>query len=134
VRARIENIYALQGFDSIDKQDLRGRMRWWGLYTQRSPGTTAHGPATRKPTCSRTRTQAAVRCDGGAAVRIRTAHAGPESPPVARDTADISDGENVQYHWIEIEKCRRLWKRLDAVAWQTTEACGDCPAWCSAHR
>ena len=28
VRARIENIYAVNGFDSIDKQDLRGRMRW----------------------------------------------------------------------------------------------------------
>ncbi|MGV7636643.1 nitrite/sulfite reductase, partial [Mycobacterium kansasii] len=35
VRARIENIYSKQGFDSIDKADLRGRMRWWGLYTQR---------------------------------------------------------------------------------------------------
>ena len=30
VRARIENIYAKGGFDSIDKADLRGRMRWWG--------------------------------------------------------------------------------------------------------
>jgi sulfite reductase (ferredoxin) len=38
VRARIENIYAVRGFDSIDKQDLRGRMRWWGLYTQREQG------------------------------------------------------------------------------------------------
>ena len=38
VRARIENIYSKQGFDSIDKQDLRGRMRWWGLYTQRAQG------------------------------------------------------------------------------------------------
>src|SRR5688500_878822 len=38
VRARIENIYAHRGFDSIDPNDLRGRMRWWGLYTQRKPG------------------------------------------------------------------------------------------------
>src|SRR3954471_11818935 len=38
VRARIENIYQYRGFDSIDAQDLRGRMRWWGLYTQRRPG------------------------------------------------------------------------------------------------
>ncbi len=38
VRARIENIYAKHGFDSIDKQDLRGRFRWWGLYTQREQG------------------------------------------------------------------------------------------------
>ena len=32
VRERIENIYAPGGFDSIDKTDLRGRFRWWGLY------------------------------------------------------------------------------------------------------
>ena len=28
VRTRIENVYAKQGFDSIDKTDLRGRLRW----------------------------------------------------------------------------------------------------------
>src|ERR1043165_2092737 len=38
VRARIENIYAHRGFASIDPADLRGRFRWWGLYTQRKPG------------------------------------------------------------------------------------------------
>ena len=30
VRARIVDIYSKRGFDSIDKQDLRGRMRWMG--------------------------------------------------------------------------------------------------------
>src|SRR5947209_19581877 len=38
VRARIENIYAKRGFASIDPSDLRGRFRWFGLYTQRRPG------------------------------------------------------------------------------------------------
>src|SRR5213594_2534729 len=38
VRTRIETIYAQRGFHAIDGQDLRGRMRWWGLYTQRRPG------------------------------------------------------------------------------------------------
>ena len=38
VRARIEQIYAKEGFASIPAEDLRGRMRWWGLYTQRRPG------------------------------------------------------------------------------------------------
>jgi sulfite reductase (ferredoxin) len=45
----------------------------------------------------------------------------------ARDTADISDRENVQYHWIRIEDVPEIWKRLEAVGLQTTEACGDCP-------
>src|SRR5262249_58157459 len=38
VRARIETIYAHRGFASIDPADLRGRFRWYGLYTQRRPG------------------------------------------------------------------------------------------------
>ena len=38
VRDRIINRYAHLGFDSIDPADLRGRFRWWGLYTQRAPG------------------------------------------------------------------------------------------------
>ena len=38
VRQRIIDIYAKQGFDSIDPADLRGRFRWYGLYTQRRPG------------------------------------------------------------------------------------------------
>ena len=35
VRQRIEDVYSREGFASIAPEDLRGRMRWWGLYTQR---------------------------------------------------------------------------------------------------
>src|SRR5680860_1618052 len=38
VRERIENVYSRKGFDSISDDDLHGRFRWWGLYTQRRPG------------------------------------------------------------------------------------------------
>ena len=38
VRQRIIDIYSKRGFDSIDPADLRGRFRWYGLYTQRKPG------------------------------------------------------------------------------------------------
>lgn len=33
--------YARGGFRSIDKANLRSRLRWWGLYTQRPPHTDA---------------------------------------------------------------------------------------------
>ena len=49
VRARIENIYSKQGFRSIDKADLRSRMRWWGLYTQRRHGVPAGRTASAEP-------------------------------------------------------------------------------------
>ncbi|MGH2589412.1 MAG: nitrite/sulfite reductase, partial [Actinomycetota bacterium] len=49
VRARIESKYALRGFRSIDKTDLRSRFRWWGLYTQRRQGVPGGATATAEP-------------------------------------------------------------------------------------
>ncbi|WP_181903791.1 sulfite reductase SirA [Mycobacterium tuberculosis] len=128
VRERIENIYAKQGFDSIDKTDLRGRCRWWGLYTQREQGY--DGTWTGDDNIDKLEAKyfmMRVRCDGGAlsAAALRTL--GQISTEFARDTADISDRQNVQYHWIEVENVPEIWRRLDDVGLQTTEACGDCP-------
>ena len=44
-----------------------------------------------------------------------------------RDVADITDRQNVQYHWIRIEDVPEIWRRLEAVGLSTTEACGDTP-------
>lgn len=128
VRERIKNIYAKQGFDSIDKTDLRGRFRWWGLYTQREQGY--DGTWTGDDNIDKLEAKyfmMRVRCDGGAlsAAALRTL--GQISTEFARDTADISDRQNVQYHWIEVENVPEIWRRLDDVGLQTTEACGDCP-------
>jgi sulfite reductase (ferredoxin) len=128
VRARIENIYSKQGFDSIDKADLRGRMRWWGLYTQREQGYDGTYTGDENIDLLEARYfMMRVRCDGGKldAAQMRTL--GEISTEFGRDTADISDRENVQYHWIEIENVPEIWKRLEAVGLKTTEACGDCP-------
>ena len=38
VRQRIIDTYSKQGFASIPGDDLRGRFRWMGLYTQRQEG------------------------------------------------------------------------------------------------
>lgn len=128
VRARIEGVYAENGFDSIDKTDLRGRFRWWGLYTQRKPGY--DGTWTGDENTDMLEDEffmLRVRSDGGAlsAAALRTL--GEISTEFARDTADISDRQNVQYHWIRVEDMPEIWRRLDTVGLQTTEACGDCP-------
>jgi len=49
VRQRIIDIYSKKGFDSIDPADLRGRMRWYGLYTQRRPGIDGGKTAVLEP-------------------------------------------------------------------------------------
>lgn len=128
VRERVENVYAEQGFDSIDKIDLRGRLRWWGLYTQRKEGY--DGTFTGEENTDLIEApyfMLRVRSDGGALSTAALRTLGTISTEFARDTADISDRQNVQYHWIRIEDMPEIWRRLDAVGLQTTEACGDCP-------
>jgi sulfite reductase (ferredoxin) len=128
VRERIETIYSKQGFDSIDKTDLRGRFRWWGLYTQREQGY--DGTWTGDDNTDKIEAKyfmLRVRSDGGALTAASLRTLGEISTEFARDTADISDRQNIQYHWIRVEDMPEIWRRLDAVGLQTTEACGDCP-------
>ncbi|QHE68940.1 nitrite/sulfite reductase [Rhodococcus sp. WAY2] len=128
VRARIENIYSKQGFDSIDKSDLRGRMRWWGLYTQREQGYDGTFTGDENIDLLEARHfMMRVRCDAGALNVEQLRTIAGISTEFARDTADLSDRENVQYHWIEVENVPEIWKRLEGVGLKTTEACGDCP-------
>ncbi|HZE14811.1 MAG TPA: nitrite/sulfite reductase [Mycobacterium sp.] len=128
VRERIENIYAKHGFDSIDKTDLRGRFRWMGLYTQRERGYDGTWTGDENIDVLESRYfMMRVRCDGGAISVAALRMLGEISREFARDTADISDRENLQMHWIEVEKVPEIWRRLDAVGLQTAEACGDCP-------
>ncbi|MGP3970721.1 nitrite/sulfite reductase [Streptomyces sp. 6N223] len=128
VRTRIETIYAHRGFDAIDGQDLRGRMRWWGLYTQRRPGIDGGKTAILEPEeLDDEYFMLRVRIDGGALTTQQLRTIGEISQEFARGTADITDRQNVQYHWIRIEDMPEIWRRLEAVGLSTTEACGDTP-------
>ncbi len=128
VRARIENIYSQAGFDSIDKSDLRGRFRWWGLYTQREQGYDGTWTGDEHMDVIEAKYfMMRVRCDGGALTVEQLRTLGALSTEFGRDTADISDRENLQMHWIRVEDVPEIWRRLEAVGLQTTEACGDCP-------
>ncbi|MQS36872.1 nitrite/sulfite reductase [Streptomyces katsurahamanus] len=128
VRTRIETIYAHRGFDSIDGADLRGRMRWWGLYTQRKPGIDGGKTAILEPEeLDDKYFMLRVRIDGGRLTTRQLRVIGEISQEFARGTADITDRQNVQYHWIRIEDVPEIWRRLEAVGLSTTEACGDTP-------
>src|SRR3990170_1496987 len=104
VRARIENIYAHRGFASIDPADLRGRFRWWGLYTQRRPGIDGGKTAVLEPhELDDEFFMLRVRIDGGRLTTEQLRVIGEVSQAYARDTADVTDRQNIQYHWIRIE-------------------------------
>jgi sulfite reductase (ferredoxin) len=128
VRARIENIYAHGGFASIDPGDLRGRFRWYGLYTQRKPGIDGGKTATLAPhDLDDEYFMLRVRVDGGALTSEQLRVIGQISVDFARGTADITDRQNIQLHWVRVEDVPEIWRRLEAVGLDTTEACGDCP-------
>ncbi|MET9497180.1 nitrite/sulfite reductase [Streptomyces sp. NPDC006552] len=128
VRTRIETIYSKRGFDSIDPGDLRGRMRWWGLYTQRRPGIDGGKTAVLEPEeLDDKYFMLRVRVDGGQLTTRQLRVIGEISQEFARGTADITDRQNVQYHWIRIEDVPEIWHRLEAVGLSTVTACGDTP-------
>ena len=128
VRARIENIYAHRGFDSIDPGDLRGRFRWWGLYTQRKPGIDGGKTATLEPEeLDDSYFMMRVRIDGGQLTLEQLRAIADVSVEFGRDTADITDRQNIQYHWIDVRDVPTIWERLESVGLSTQEACGDCP-------
>ncbi|WP_327352534.1 nitrite/sulfite reductase [Streptomyces sp. NBC_01304] len=128
VRTRIETIYSKRGFDSIDPNDLRGRMRWWGLYTQRKPGIDGGKTAILEPEeLDDKYFMLRVRIDGGRLTTEQLRVVGEISQEFARGTADITDRQNIQYHWIRIEDVPEIWRRLEEVGLSTTEACGDTP-------
>lgn len=128
VRARIESIYAKGGFDSITKEDLHGRFRWWGLYTQRKPGIDGGRTAQLEPEELEDKYfMMRVRVDGGALSAEQLRVIAKISQEFCRDTADITDRHNIQFHWVQVEDVPEIWRRLEAVGLQTTEACGDVP-------
>ncbi len=128
VRARIENIYAHRGFDSIDPGDMRGRFRWWGLYTQRRPGIDGGKTATLEPEELDDRYfMLRVRIDGGQLDLEQLRTIADISVEHGRDTADLTDRQNIQLHWIDVRDVPTIWERLESVGLSTQEACGDCP-------
>jgi sulfite reductase (ferredoxin) len=128
VRARIENVYSKLGFASIDGADLRGRFRWWGLYTQRRPGIHGGKTAILEPEeLDDEYFMLRVRIPGGQLTNRQLRTIATIATEFGRDVADVTDRQNIQLHWIRIEDVPAIWERLEAVGLSTTEACGDTP-------
>jgi sulfite reductase (ferredoxin) len=128
VERRIIDIYSKAGFDSIDPADLRGRFRWFGLYTQRKPGIDGGKTAILEPEELDDRYfMLRVRIDGGQLDPAQLRAIAEISNKYGRGTADVTDRQNIQLHWIEIESVPAIWDMLKSVGLSTMEACGDTP-------
>src|SRR6202161_858758 len=114
VRQRIIDIYAKNGFDSIDPADLRGRMRWYGLHTQRRPGIDGGKTAILEAEDLDDRYfMLRVRIDGGQLSNDQLRAIAYSSHRHVRGTADVTDRQNIQLHWIEIENVPDICEMLE---------------------
>src|SRR6185503_17394755 len=97
-------------------------------YTQRAPGIDGGRTAILEPhELEDEYFMLRVRIDGGqlSVAQLRTIAS--ISQRFGRDTADITDRQNIQLHWVRIEDVPTIWRELEAVGLSTTEACGDTP-------
>lgn len=128
VRHRILNVYAQRGFDSISPDDLRRRFKAWGIYTQRKQGIDGGKTATLEPAEIEDKFfMLRVRVDGGRLTVAQTRAIAEASTRFGRDTADVTDRNNIQLHWVRIEDIPEIWRLLEEVGLSTQEACGDVP-------
>ncbi|MQA86761.1 MAG: nitrite/sulfite reductase [Streptosporangiales bacterium] len=128
VRQRIIDIYSKAGFDSIDPADLRGRFRWYGIYTQRRPGIDGGKTAVLEPEELDDRYfMVRIRIPGGQLDPEQLRTVAGVAQRYGRGLVDITDRQNVQLHWVEIEDVPAMWEELESVGLSTTEACGDTP-------
>jgi sulfite reductase (ferredoxin) len=128
VRDRIIGRYAQLGFDSIDPADLRGRFRWWGLYTQRKPGIEGGKTgALEDAEIEAPYFMMRVRIPGGQLTAHQLRAVAEVSKEYGRDLADLTDRQNVQFHWLTIEDVPAIWERLEEVGLSSIQACGDVP-------
>ena len=128
VRERIDRIFAPGGFRSIGKQDLRSRLRWWGLYTQRTQGVPGERTGSAEPEELEDEFfMMRIRIDGGQMTADQMRAIAWVSERFGRDVADVTDRQNVQLHWIRIEDVPAIFDRIESAGLSTQEACGDTP-------
>ena len=100
----------------------------WASTPSASPASTAARPRCSRRRSSTTATSCCASAPTAGCCRAQAVRAlGSIGIDFARDTADVTDRENIQYHWIRIEDVPAIWDRLDAAGLSSVEACGDSP-------
>ncbi|WP_293954293.1 nitrite/sulfite reductase [uncultured Corynebacterium sp.] len=128
VKQRVIDIYSKKGFSSIPADDIAPRFKWLGIYTQRKQDL--GGELTGQLSDAELQDEffmMRVRFDGGLASPERLRAVGEISRDYARSTADFTDRQNIQLHWIRIEDVPAIWEKLESVGLTTMLGCGDVP-------
>ena len=127
VKQRIIDTYSKGGFDSIDREDLYPRFKWLGLYTQRKQNLGGEFTGEDNSVLEDKYFMMRIRFDGGICSTAQARAVGELSRDYARSTVDLTDRQNIQFHWVRIEDVPAIWEKLEANGLNTWDACGDVP-------
>ncbi|WP_018295983.1 nitrite/sulfite reductase [Corynebacterium lubricantis] len=127
VKQRVIDIYSKQGFDSIPADDLAPRFKWIGMYTQRKQNLGGEHTGKDNSELQDRYFMMRIRFDGGRVTTEQARAVGEISRDWARSTIDLTDRQNIQMHWVEIENVPAIWDKLDSVGLNTLDGCGDVP-------
>lgn len=127
VKQRVIDVYSKGGFDSIDREDLYPRFKWLGLYTQRKQNLGGEFTGEDNSVLEDKYFMMRIRFDGGICSTAQARAVGELSRDYARSTVDLTDRQNIQFHWVRIENVPSIWEKLEANGLNTWDACGDVP-------
>ena len=127
VKQRVIDTYSKTGFDSIDREDLYPRFKWLGLYTQRKQNLGGEFTGEDNSVLEDKYFMMRIRFDGGICSTAQARAVGELSRDYARSTVDLTDRQNIQFHWVRIEDVPAIWEKLEANGLNTWDACGDVP-------
>ena len=127
VKQRVIDVYAKGGFDSIDREDLYPRFKWLGLYTQRKQNLGGEFTGEDNSVLEDKYFMMRIRFDGGICSTAQARAVGELSRDYARSTVDLTDRQNIQFHWVRIENVPAIWEKLEEHGLNTWDACGDVP-------
>ena len=127
VKQRVIDVYSKGGFDSIDREDLYPRFKWLGLYTQRKQNLGGEFTGEDNSVLEDKYFMMRIRFDGGICSTAQARAVGELSRDYARSTVDLTDRQNIQFHWVRIEDVPAIWEKLEANGLNTWDACGDVP-------
>ena len=127
VKQRVIDVYSKGGFDSIDREDLYPRFKWLGLYTQRKQNLGGEFTGEDNSVLEDKYFMMRIRFDGGICSTAQARAVGELSRDYARSTVDLTDRQNIQFHWVRIEDVPAIWDKLEDNGLNTWDACGDVP-------
>ena len=127
VKQRVIDTYSKGGFDSIDREDLYPRFKWLGLYTQRKQNLGGEFTGEDNSVLEDKYFMMRIRFDGGICSTAQARAVGELSRDYARSTVDLTDRQNIQFHWVRIEDVPAIWEKLEEHGLNTWDACGDVP-------